>query len=824
MPVRVKHSTFDHRTLVVALTAVIALLVACLSSMPARALDETGTGGMFTATSGRVLNAVAVRANTWTSIPIAGQAGVPALGAGSVVVNATVSRMTGLGQLFGRPDSSTSSTLMMTYNGGDLGTTSDSSTIAIGDDGTIQVETNTAATLYVDVEGYYSANDNGTAPGGFVPVSGTRIVDTRHGIGATTAPIKPGGSLTFRAGGNGGIPTNASGIVANFLAVNETADGYTTPYQTGTAKPALSLHYSANAPTSDTVQVALNSTGQVTIYNSGGTTDLVVDVEGYFTATAGTGAVFTPATGGIYDTRHTGNTAIAANNVRAIPVAGINGIPTMASGLTAVAITLTAIHAANSTGNASVWADGTTKPGTTAVNFTADSIRGNTVIVPIGTNGKIDLGNYGNDSTDFQIELQGWYINPVAPTISCPSAYKPHTWTNSLPSSAITCTISMPFTGDDDGTLSVVVNGTDGTDATLNGSSATTSTVQIPAQAGWYDIYAGVQYSAGTSGSSDYQFGLNATAPSALLATVEAANPQEFENVATDATTSAAVAASASATDEIDGTATVNTSAADGVQIVSNEQTSTDPDSGKTTDIPASTIAVQLPEASTAGAPTVETTGVVSWANTDNFHSVAVVKQDTSVQMDTVLDNASAPTRYSYPLGIPAGDTAAAQPDGSILVTDSDGDAIGGISPAWARDADGTDVPTHYELDGSTVTQVIDTAAATAYPVVADPWLGKALIAKTQWSYAYKNDPRLLVFPTTWGRVWSGTPYWNSQWKEVISKTTSYRSRANTNDMKYQFECHLFWAASYWKASYNLDTTLHRGSLNAYVYRYPPCN
>lgn len=91
-----------------------------------------------------------------------------------------------------------------------------------------------------------------------------------------------------------------------------------------------------------------------------------------------------------------------------------------------------------------------------------------------------------------------------------------------------------------------------------------------------------------------------------------------------------------------------------------------------------------------------------------------------------------------------------------------------------------------------------------------------------RWSYAYSGDPRLMVYPTVWGRWWSGSGMWGIQWKEVVSKTTSYRSRANTADMKYQFECHLGLGANLWKESYNLDTELHRGSLLAY-YRYK-CN
>ncbi len=57
------------------------------------------------------------------------------------------------------------------------------------------------------------------------------------------------------------------------------------------------------------------------------------------------------------------------------------------------------------------------------------------------------------------------------------------------------------------------------------------------------------------------------------------------------------------------------------------------------------------------------------------------------------------------------------------------------IGAAWAVDANGAAVPTRYEIDGTTLTQVVETDATTAYPVVADPswwwwaWTSAACVA-----------------------------------------------------------------------------------------------
>jgi hypothetical protein len=51
-----------------------------------------------------------------------------------------------------------------------------------------------------------------------------------------------------------------------------------------------------------------------------------------------------------------------------------------------------------------------------------------------------------------------------------------------------------------------------------------------------------------------------------------------------------------------------------------------------------------------------------------------------------------------------------------------DDQVIGYVSPPWAVDSRGVKVPTHYQLNGNQLTQVVDHASRNVtYPVVADP-------------------------------------------------------------------------------------------------------
>lgn len=810
------------RPMLAGLVIFASIIGTFLTASPAHAVPNTGTGGVFVPASGRLLDTrvspnTAMTAGTWRTIQIAGQSGLPADGIGAVVLAAAAVNMTGQGHLYGRPDDSADSTLIMIYDGGGLGTTENAASLAVAADGTIQIETTTTADVVLDLEGYYTSNEDGTAPGGFVPVAGTRIVDSRTGLGVPHATIGSDQSVTVQVAGNAGIPADASGIAANFIAISSDINGYITPYAAGSPKPTRSLNYPGGVVTSLTAQVALSSDGKLTVSNHGGIIDLVIDIQGYFTSAPGGGALFTPASGRLYDTRVSPNSAVGANSVRAIPIAGVSGMPTMGSGMIAVVVVLTAIKSTSDHENTTVWADGAPEPETTGINSTDATIRTNTITVPLGANGKIDLANNSASPTDYVIDLEGWYINPVAPTITCPQPYSAGRWTTGVPSTPISCNVHMPNTGDSSGTLDVSVNGDDPVETMLSASAATDYSLSVPAVAGWYDIDAASNYAGDVGGDTHYEFGLNNGTPSVLTAAVEAANPEGFENLAGDATATAAVAGQVSAGDQVDGTATAADDATTGVTITSSAQTSTDPDTGDTTTIPASTVGLQLPFASTASSAQTESPGIVSYDNGNGSATLAVLKRDTSVQVNTIITNATAPTSYSYRLSLPAGSSPTLDADGSVSITDSADNLIGGISPAWARDANGVSVPTHYILNGTTLTQVVDTSGVHAYPVVADPWLGKALIKKTVWSYAYKSDPRLKVYPTTWGRVFSGPALWNRQWSEVIAKTTSYKARANTTDMKEQFECHLSLAAELWKSSYNLDTVLHRTSLAAYI-------
>ncbi|QWL30909.1 hypothetical protein [Rathayibacter toxicus] len=128
---------------------------------------------------------------------------------------------------------------------------------------------------------------------------------------------------------------------------------------------------------------------------------------------------------------------------------------------------------------------------------------------------------------------------------------------------------------------------------------------------------------------------------------------------------------------------------------------------------PGKAISVTLPFANSASKARVVAHGVVSYNKGNGTTTVPVVKEDGSVQVTTVISGDTAPTRYDYTLGLIGGDRIEQLENGSIAVYDRANGLAAGIAPAWAKDANGTELPTRYEVNGDVVTQVIEHDAST---------------------------------------------------------------------------------------------------------------
>jgi hypothetical protein len=150
------------------------------------------------------------------------------------------------------------------------------------------------AQLVVHVVGYYKP-DTGT----YFTATNKRALQTST---APATPLAAAETRTIQIGGTTtpalGIPGAATAVVLNVTATSATASGYLTVFPKGGIKPGVkSVNFTAGKISTNLVTVAvgtgLANGGGISIYNSAGSTNVTVDVVGYYSSVA-TGSRFFP--------------------------------------------------------------------------------------------------------------------------------------------------------------------------------------------------------------------------------------------------------------------------------------------------------------------------------------------------------------------------------------------------------------------------------------------------------------------------------------------------------------------------------------------------
>lgn len=134
--------------------------------------------------------------------------------------------------------------------------------------------------VLADVGGWFTDGTDLTATGSdFGSMTPTRLIDTRSGHGA----IGPGGTMTLPVAGAQGVPANATAVVLNVTVTSPTAASFMTVWPDGTTRPLASdLNYVANQTVPNLVVVKVGSGGAVDFYNGTGSTQVVVDIVGWY--------------------------------------------------------------------------------------------------------------------------------------------------------------------------------------------------------------------------------------------------------------------------------------------------------------------------------------------------------------------------------------------------------------------------------------------------------------------------------------------------------------------------------------------------------------
>jgi hypothetical protein len=316
------------------------------------------------------------------------------------------------------------------FNPGD--SVSNTALVALHADGTLHVLADHAVNLIIDVQGYFTAG-SAPAPGGFVPVDQVRLADSRSGRGVPATRVGTGGAVTVQAGGMAGVPMDASAVYANITVLNQTANGYLRSYAADQPAPSTGALDFDDSATAQSVAIPLSADGKLKVLvGAGGPVDLIVDVQGYFTAAVSSGT-FTPAAVHLLDTRAAPVRTLAGNSVTKFSIAGVAGIPAVTAGLGAVALNLRTVQApaGSAGGYLKLWPSDQPEPGVSNVDYTTANIyRTDLAIVAVASDGSIKIRNGGSGPVDLVIDVEGWFADPgPGMPIVDSSAYPQLSWT-----------------------------------------------------------------------------------------------------------------------------------------------------------------------------------------------------------------------------------------------------------------------------------------------------------------------------------------------------------------------------------------------------------
>ena len=132
-------------------------------------------------------------------------------------------------------------------------------------------------------------------------------------------------------------------------------------------------------------------------------------------------------------------------------------------------------------------------------------------------------------------------------------------------------------------------------------------------------------------------------------------------------------------------------------------------------------VVAAAPSGGSTGGAALSPSGLAVYGNgADSAFALNTAKTGANAGY-VVIAAATAPTVYQFQLtvdGRPAGLRLAA--GGVVDVLDGAGTVVNSLAPAWAKSADGTEVPTSYSVAGNILTQTVEHSGAS-YPVVADP-------------------------------------------------------------------------------------------------------
>ena len=304
--------------------------------------------------------------------------------------------------------------VVSTLNSLDGSTIANAAIVPAGATAAIDAYANNDTDLIVDINGYFAppvANQQANSLQ-FYPLPPCRVLDTRNPTGTFGGPSIPGGSSrSFPIPSSScGVPAGAAAYAFNVTVVPQGALAYLTAWPTGQPQPVVSTLNSFDGTIlANAAIVPAGSNGSASFYASN-TTDLVVDINGYFALPNPGGLNFYPVTPcRLVDTRNPngpfGGPTMSGGTTRVFPLsAGSCGLPAVPG--EAYSLNMTVVPQ-GVLSYLSTWPAGGAQPVVSTLNAFKGQIVANAAIVPAGGPGAIAV--YVTNTTDVVVDTNGYF-------------------------------------------------------------------------------------------------------------------------------------------------------------------------------------------------------------------------------------------------------------------------------------------------------------------------------------------------------------------------------------------------------------------------------
>ena len=264
-------------------------------------------------------------------------------------------------------------------------------------DGSVCLFTSLSTDLIADLSGFHPAGSS------YVATNAERLLDTRTGTKPSAGQTQ---TLKVTETGTAQVPVNAKAVFLNVTTTNAGGNGFVTIFPCGSAQPLASNANTAVGETRATLVAAkVGTNGNVCIFTQG-STDLIVDLQGYEPVTSN----FVPLVPErVLDSRpavQVGYSGLKPTGGQTLEVKvtgfGSSQIPATAA---SVLLNLIAVDP-DGAGFATVYPCGSPRPTTSNLNFNTGAVS-NLVSAKVGDGGRVCI--YTQSSTHLVADVDGYY-------------------------------------------------------------------------------------------------------------------------------------------------------------------------------------------------------------------------------------------------------------------------------------------------------------------------------------------------------------------------------------------------------------------------------